>query len=86
MSQLNDENLANAVNTAKQIFSAEDCAKIERLLANQKATQALAASLSEKDMKAVSAVMNDPKLLKQVLRSPKASESLKRILEGFNGQ
>lgn len=85
MNNFDEQAVKNAVNTAHQVFSAEDCAKIEKLLSDKNATQAILSKLSEKDLNSVATVMNDPNLLKKVLSSPKASESLKRILEGFHG-
>lgn len=80
--KINNQSVQNVMNTARQVFGAEDCKKIERFLQDEDAVKNITSKLSGKDLESAAAIMNDPVLLKKILSSPKAAESLKRILGG----
>ena len=69
-----------AVNVAKSVLSAQDAAQVEKLFSDPNAMQSMAARLSQKDLKTVSAIMQNPAMLKAVLQSPKGREALQRFL------
>lgn len=80
--KINNQSVQNVMNTARQVFGAEDCKKIEHFLQDENAVKNITSKLSGKDLESAAAIMNDPVLLKKILSSPKAAESLKRILGG----
>lgn len=81
MSQSMDaRTVQQAVNVAKSVLSVQDAAQVEKLFSDPNAMQSMAARLSQKDLNTVTAIMQNPAMLKAVLQSPKGREALQRFL------
>ncbi len=75
----NKESLNAAAKEAKEALGAE-AAEYADILSNNEALKSAFSSLSPKDMEKLTAVINNPELIKRILSSPKARENLKKIL------
>lgn len=75
---IDEAKLQNAIEMMKQILGKEEAAKIEKLFENKTPSNL---NLSEKELKAVKTVVENPEMLRTILSSRKAREVLLKYLD-----
>ena len=75
---IDETKLQNAVEMMKQILGKDQAAKIEKLFENKTPGNL---NLSEKELKAVKTIIENPDMLKTILSSRKAREVLMKHLD-----
>lgn len=78
LNSIDETKLQNAVEMMKQILGKDQAAKIEKLFENKTPGNL---NLSEKELKAVKTIIENPDMLKTILSSRKAREVLMKHLD-----
>ncbi len=83
--KLSDEQAARIASIVKNTLGKEQSDKVEKLFSDRNKMNAIASSMSERELAAVKEILNSPELLKRILTSPKAAEGLRKIVGEKNG-